>query len=311
MGKSKIMFLQKLWQIHVECIGPTVEIETIFEELFFSLSISVEKPYAAKKNWIVTALFDVVPNFEQVKSNLGRCSLVEIVSIQLNELPQKDWVEENRKVFPAFKVGRFWVYGSHIKSPLPQGLLSICVDAAQAFGSGTHATTKGCMLAIQSNSLSRRHVKRILDLGSGTGILSMAAKYIYPNASIIAADCDRISVKTTLENWQLNHFSNKGFFAVHSNGFSNTKLRSKRKFDLIIANILVKPLRVLSPLIAQNLNSNGRVIISGLLTSQVRDIRAVYRHHNLFVKRHFQIKEWSTLLLAPNTTSLKELNSNG
>ena len=299
------MFLQNIWQINIECIGPTVEIETILEELLFSIAVSVQKPDPAKRNLLVTAFFSVAPNFEQVESYLDRCTLAKIVSVQLNELQKKDWVKDNRKQFPAFRVGRFWVFGSHIKSPLPKGLFSICVDAAQAFGSGKHPTTKGCMLAIQSNVLSQRNINRILDLGCGTGILSMASKCIFPNASVIAADNDRMSVKITSQNWRLNQFPIKGFFAVHSDGFSNTKLRTKKKFDLIIANILARPLRELSPWIAQNLKSNGRVILSGLLTSQVRYVRAIYRHHHLFVKCHLQNDEWSTLLLAPKITSFR------
>ncbi len=295
--------LQNIWQIHIKCLGPTIEIETILEELFFSVAISVQKLDPTKKTLVVTALFDIVPKLDRVESYLERCTLAKIVSVQLIELPQKDWVKDNRKQFPAFKVGRFWVYGSHIKSPLPQGLFSICVNAAQAFGSGTHATTRGCMLAIQSNLLSQRQINRVLDLGCGSGILSMAAKCIFPDASVIAADYDSMSVKTTLENWRLNQFPKKGFFAVHSDGFSNARLRTRQKFDLIIANILAKPLREFSPCIANNLKSNGRVILSGLLTSQVRDIRAIYRHHHLFIRYHLQNEEWSTLLLAPKMAS--------
>ena len=299
------MFPQKLWQIQIECIGPTIEIETILEELLFSLAVSVQKLTPTKKNLIVNALFDTLPNVEQVEGYLRRCELVKIVSIQLSELPQKDWVKENREQFPAFRVGRFWVHGSHITSALPPALLTICVDAAQAFGSGTHPTTKGCMQAIQSNLLSQRHVRRILDLGCGSGILSMAAKHIFPKAKILAADYDRISVKTTLQNWRLNQFPKKGFSVIHSNGFSNSKLRPNQKFDLIIANILAKPLKAFSLCISQNLSSNGRVVLSGLLTGQVRDIRAIYRHHNLFIKYHIRNDEWSTLLLAPKMTSFR------
>ena len=302
------MSIQKFWQIHIECIGPTVEIETILEELLSSVAVSVQKPNPKKENWLVTGLFDTKPNFEKTESYLRRCTLAIIVSVKLNKLQQKDWIKDNRKQFPAFRVGRFWVHGSHITSASTSSLFSICVDAAQAFGSGTHATTKGCMLAIQSNMLSQRHTDRILDLGCGSGILAMAAKCIFPNASVIAADYDSISVKTALQNWRLNQFSNKGFFAVHSDGFSNAKLRTRHKFDLIIANILARPLRVFSPWIAKRLNINGRVILSGLLTSQVREIRAIYRHHNLFIKHHFRDDGWSTLLLAPKTNSYWDRN---
>ena len=231
--------------------------------------------------------------------------LAKIGSLRLTELPSIDWLEVNRKAFPAFRVGRFWVYGSHIKSPVPGGVFPICVDAAQAFGSGTHATTKGCMIAIQTAARSQRHTKHILDLGCGSGILSIAAKYVFPSSRITAADYDKISVKTTIENWSLNQLPKRGFTAIHSDGFSHTNLRNKQKFDLIIANILAKPLMALAPLIAQNLSSNGKVILSGLLTSQMRDIRAIYRHHHLLLKQHFEIEEWSTLLLASKNSFLR------
>ena len=299
------MISNKIWELHIECLGSTIEIESILEELLVSSSISVQKADPNKETFIVTALFEKKPNFEQVQKYFKRCMLAKIGSLRLTELPSIDWVEANRKAFPAFRVGRFWVYGSHIKSPFPGGLSPICVDAAQAFGSGTHATTKGCMVAIQTAARSQRNTKRILDLGCGSGILSIAAKYVFPSSCIIAADYDKICVKTTAENWSLNQLPKRGFTAIHSDGFSHTKLRNKRKFDLIIANILAKPLRVLAPLIAQNLNSNGKVVLSGLLTSQVRDIRAIYRHHHLLLKQHFEIEEWSTLLLTSKATFLK------
>ena len=157
------------------------------------------------------------------------------------------------------------------------------------------------MIAIQTAARSQRHTKHILDLGCGSGILSIAAKYVFPSSRITAADYDKISVKTTIENWSLNQLPKRRFTAVHSDGFSHINLRNKQKFDLIIANILAKPLMALAPLIAQNLNSNGKVILSGLLTSQMRDIRAIYRHHHLLLKQHFEIEEWSTLLLTSKT----------
>ena len=295
----------KIWELQIECLGPTIEIEGILEELIFSSSISVQRADPNKETFIVTALFEKKPNFEQVQKYFKRCMLAKIGSLRLTELPSIDWLEVNRKAFPAFRVGRFWVYGSHIKSPVPGGVFPICVDAAQAFGSGTHATTKGCMTAIQTAARSQRHTKHILDLGCGSGILSIAAKYVFPSSRITAADYDKISVKTTIENWSLNQLPKRGFTAIHSDGFSHTNLRNKQKFDLIIANILAKPLMALAPLIAQNLSSNGKVILSGLLTSQMRDIRAIYRHHHLLLKQHFEIEEWSTLLLASKNSFLR------
>ena len=295
----------KIWELQIECLGPTIEIEGILEELIFSSSISVQRADPNKETFIVTALFEKKPNFEQVQKYFKRCMLAKIGSLRLTELPSIDWLEVNRKAFPAFRVGRFWVYGSHIKSPVPGGVFPICVDAAQAFGSGTHATTKGCMTAIQTAARSQRHIKHILDLGCGSGILSIAAKYVFPSSRITAADYDKISVKTTIENWSLNQLPKRGFTAIHSDGFSHTNLRNKQKFDLIIANILAKPLMALAPLIAQNLSSNGKVILSGLLTSQMRDIRAIYRHHHLLLKQHFEIEEWSTLLLASKNSFLR------
>ena len=295
----------KIWELQIECLGPTIEIEGILEELIFSSSISVQRADPNKETFIVTALFEKKPNFEQVQKYFKRCMLAKIGSLRLTELPSLDWLEVNRKAFPAFRVGRFWVYGSHIKSPVPGGVFPICVDAAQAFGSGTHATTKGCMIAIQTAARSQRHTKHILDLGCGSGILSIAAKYVFPSSRITAADYDMISVKTTIENWSLNQLPKRGFAAIHSDGFSHVNLRNKQKFDLIIANILAKPLMALAPLIAQNLSSNGKVILSGLLTSQMRDIRAIYRHHHLLLKQHFEIEEWSTLLLASKNAFLR------
>ena len=295
---SKLM-AQTFWELQVKCTGPTAELEAAFDYVLEANAISIEKQNDAKEIHIITALFNIIPDQQQIDRCLKRCELATILSVQIEELPPIDWVQANRSDFPAFTIGKFWIYGSHIQTNSPAGLIPLCVDAAQAFGSGTHATTKGCILAIERNARKKTSVKRILDLGCGSGILSMVAKSIHRNASIVAADNDKISVQTTAKNWQLNQFIGTHFQAVRSDGFSHTTLRKKPNFDLIIANILARPLRILAPLIAKNLAENGTVILSGLLTKQVRDIRAIYRHHHLCVKEHIKIAEWSTLLLAP------------
>ena len=299
------MIAQTFWELQVECTGPTAELEAIFEQLLDANAISLDSREDTKQLTKVVALFSTEPSLEQVNFYINRCMLANIKSVQLQKLPPTDWVHENRKEFPAFRIGRFWVHGSHITNPAPAGLFPLCVDAAQAFGSGTHASTKGCLLAIQKVSNSKRHINRILDLGCGSGILSMAAKSLNPSAAVIAADYDKISIETTRQNWHINQYPKKAFFALHSDGFSHERLRKKQKFGLILANILAKPLKQFAPLIAQNLAFNGRVILSGLLTSQMRDIRAIYRHHHLFVMQHIQIQAWSTLLLAPKTNYTK------
>tara|TARA_B000000565_G_scaffold47499_1_gene31556 strand:+ start:31050 stop:31955 length:906 start_codon:yes stop_codon:yes gene_type:complete len=210
--------------------------------------------------------------------------------ISLKELPSKDWLLENRKQFPPIICDRFFIYPSFYNEKLPNDKINIELNAAMAFGSGEHETTKGCL-----HGLSRLQEKysfaNILDLGCGSGILAIAASKLWPSSSITAADFDHFAVKTTQENAITNKTSN--IQSIFSDGFVQI---NTREFDLIIANILAGPLIELASQMYTHCSKNGVVVLSGLLNWQEKEVRKAYESVGFQLCDNFVVGEWATLV---------------
>ena len=210
-------------------------------------------------------------------------------------LPAMDWVAESQRSFQPLRAGRYFIRPSHFEGPAPTGVKSITVDAGAAFGTGEHATTKGCLLAL--DGLARaRHFVRPLDLGCGSGILAMAAAKTW-HCPVLAADIDSSAVAVARENARINRLSPR-IRIVRSDGFAAPELRLAAPFDLIIANILARPLVRLSHPIRRYLAPGGVCVLSGLLASQEREVAAAYRRQGMKMRRRIAIDGWSTLVVA-------------
>ena len=210
----------------------------------------------------------------------------------LAELPETDWLAENRKSFPPVRVGRFYIHRTHHDRPPADGRIAIRLDASLAFGSGTHASTQGVLLAL--DALARRfRPKRVLDLGTGSGILAIAAAKLWP-ARVVATDIDRDSVRMTEENAAANGVA--GRVAARLGPGLRAAPRGAR-FDLVLANIQVRPLTALAPAIRRRIAPGARVVLSGLLRADEAEALAAYRAQNLVLEARYPLGEWITLVL--------------
>lgn len=216
---------------------------------------------------------------------------------QLHYLEPRDWIAENRKSFPPVSIGSFWVHGAHIDSAVPIGKIPLQIDAAQAFGSGTHPTTQGCLHLLQSLKKRRHKPRRLLDLGCGSAILAMAAQKQFPSLQVVAADSDILSVNASIENAALNQCAPRGFRVVQSLGFSHPLTRQSAPYDIIFANILAPPLRRLAPQLSRALSHRGRLILSGLLVEQAHEIMARYHAFGMVLCEQVIIGDWIALSL--------------
>lgn len=205
-------------------------------------------------------------------------------------VPDVDWVAENQRSFPPLSIGRFHVRGSHVEGASPPGSWRIELDAGIAFGSGEHATTRGCLLAIAA--AARRRVPRCaLDLGCGSAILAIAlARAGVPD--VLASDIDRDLVRVAAENLALNGVVRQVHVLV-SDGFA--RLPRRRGFDFVVANILAGPLVRLAPRLSRALAPGGRLVLSGLLAGQEREVVAAYRGQRLAFVGRRAIMGWHTL----------------
>ncbi len=215
-------------------------------------------------------------------------------AIDIEPVPDTDWLAATRAAFPPLRVGRFFVHGAHIA---PRGPIDIEIDAGPAFGSGEHATTRGCLLAI--DALARRaRPARVLDMGCGSGILAIAAAKVW-RAETLAVDIDARAVATTRENARRNGVAAR-VRARRSDGFRDPEIARRAPYDLILANILARPLIALAPGIARRLAPGGAVVLSGLIARQERMVLAAYRARGLRLARRIAVSGWHTLLLKPS-----------
>lgn len=249
---------------------------------------------AGAAGWRVEAYFDVCDGREI------EAEIVEIVgniplAFQVEDVPDLNWVALSQAALPPVHAGRFIIHGSHDRTRVARGPNAILIDAGEAFGTAHHATTYGCLLAIDRLARGGR-MRNVLDLGCGSGVLAIATARAMPHARIIATDIDPQSVRVAAANARLNGAADRIAYAV-ATGLSHPAVRSRTPFDLIIANILAGPLLMLAPHISRALQSRGTLVLSGLLTPQAPQIIAMYRTCGLVLARHDRVAGWSTLTL--------------
>lgn len=210
------------------------------------------------------------------------------------ELPEENWVQRSLEGLRPVRAGRYLVHGSHDRDAVRAGDVSIEIDAGEAFGTGHHATTAGCLLAIE-RSFRTANPQQVLDLGTGSGVLAIAiAKHL--KGTVLATDIDPVSVRTARTNAHVNGVSTHIQFAV-AGGMDHPLIRGNVPYDLIVANILAEPLRNMALAITRAIAPSGTLILSGLLERQASSVLSAYRTHGLTPVRHDIRDGWATLTL--------------
>jgi ribosomal protein L11 methyltransferase len=269
------------------------------EESFDDIAMSVAgfEVDEAKGQWEFELLFTAKPDIEEINRRLmvlAKLHNVPLPQAKVEKLEPTDWLAKVAKDFPPLSIGRFYIYGSHVENPPPAGSIPIKIDAGAAFGSGEHGTTHCCLEAL--DWLARaRNFRNILDMGCGSGILGIAAAKLW-KAPVLAADIDPIAVRVTEDNVRINREQAFVTCAV-SDGYASDTIRRKAPFDIIVSNILARPLVEFAPALAKNLVANGVAVLSGLLTSQETQVLSAHLTQGLKLRRRFVYNEWCTLVL--------------
>ena len=252
------------------------------------------------RTWVIEVLFER-ENLIQVSqfiSKINEAFKISIIDPEIIDLEQRDWLRENQESFPPLEIGQFYIYGSHINDPTPCQLLPLIIDAATAFGSGNHGSTRGCLLALSHLKSTDYAPDSILDMGCGSGVLAMAAAKLWLKSEITASDIDPECVRVTIENCELNDVAH--IDVLSGNGFQNEIILSRQPFNLIIANILATVLCDIVADVKNALSKNGTVILSGILDTQKDMVTGVYAQHNLTLVNVIQVDEWVTLIMKSN-----------
>jgi ribosomal protein L11 methyltransferase len=233
-------------------------------------------------DWKIELFVTDDPDINMLKALLTSSGL-DAIDYSFEKLEERDWVSESQKLLKPVEAGRFFIYGSHDADNLPTDTINILIDAGQAFGTGQHETTWACLHTLDSLSNSLQP-KSILDLGTGSGVLALGAKNLWPDATILATDIDPIAVEVTIENIAINNAPlgnnphDKGIRCVTAEGLEHPVFEEHGPFDLITANILAGPLIDLAPAITNILRPGGTLILSGLLVTQEKEVLDAYIH---------------------------------
>ncbi|MEC8712241.1 MAG: 50S ribosomal protein L11 methyltransferase, partial [Pseudomonadota bacterium] len=275
--------------------------EMVFSELLDAAATSHMR--TDDGGWLIEALFAEAPDRGAVEDLLAPSFTAAGIAarpVVIEQLADRDWLAENRAAFPPRRIGRFWVYGGHVEAPPPPASRPLLVEAAQAFGSGTHPTTEGCLRAGEA-ILRRdgRRLWRVLDMGCGSAILGLGRLRARPGSRLIAADNDSLAVRTAAKNARINRLPGRRVRAVLSQGYADPAVRRAAPFDLIFANILAGPLCGMARDQMAALGPKGWLILSGILNRQAVMVERRYAAAGARVTARLRIGDWTTLVLRP------------
>ncbi len=272
----------------------------LFDDLPSPPTLLVDEPDPDRPDdWLLAAYFDGEPTAD-VLTRVEALAPSAAGRGTLEELPDDDWTTLSQRGLEPVRAGRFLVHTPAHADAVRPGDWAIDIEAGLAFGTGQHATTHGCLQALDRLAKGRRR-RNILDLGTGSGVLAIAAARAWPDAAIIASDIDPVSVTVTRANLVINRVM-RGRAAGHielavATGMANRRIAARGPYTLVTANILAGPLVAMSREIARAVAPGGDLILAGLLDFQALRVRAAYRRHGLIPKHQHPRGEWPTLVL--------------
>ncbi|AKR56330.1 Ribosomal protein L11 methyltransferase [Devosia sp. H5989] len=268
-------------------------VDAVMERDDLALTASAHED-AETGEWVFEATVESPANLEAF-NELARQTLGGDVTFAIEAIdPEINWVAKSLEGLQPVSAGGFYIYGSHETAPVPEGLIGLKIEAAQAFGTGHHETTTGCLEAIE-RVLERATPANVIDIGTGTGVLAIAIAR-KTGLKVLATDIDPIAVTTTVENARDNDVGEL-IEGVVAEGLESDVIAGKAPYDLILANILAGPLMGLAPGMSRIAQSGASIILSGILETQAQAVIAAYAENGMPLLQRLQRKEWTTLIL--------------
>jgi ribosomal protein L11 methyltransferase len=267
----------------------------VLSETFDPGEVAVAAFEEAGGGWSMEAYFSQPPDQALMRDLVTQIAGPQAAAaLAFDTVQPEDWVAKSLAGLKPVEAGRFVVHGAHDRARVARNLIGIEIEAALAFGTGHHGTTRGCLLALDGLARQRRF-RRVLDIGTGTGVLAIAAGRIFAQP-VLASDIDRRAVLVARENARLNRVPSR-VEVLHVGGLDAARIRARAPFDLVFANILLGPLTRLARPMRRLLAPGGRGILSGLLTSHAAAALAAYRAQGFYLERRITLEGWTTLVL--------------
>ncbi len=256
-------------------------------------------------NWEAHAYFQGKPDAASVALLQSMIPSAASAQPKLELLPNEDWLTMSQQGIEPVVAGRFYVHTPSNKGGIPACTVPICIDAGLAFGTGGHETTEGCLHVL--DGLKRRGARfdHIADIGTGTGLLAIAAHHLWPRAYVTATDIDPVRVDVSVENCEVNGVplgQQQGKIALcTAPGTDHEMIQRRAPYDLVIANILAGPLIELAPALAAIMADGGTLILAGILSGQCDTVCAAYRRQGLRLASARDNRGWPCLRFIKRT----------
>ena len=258
-------------------------------------AFETDAPLGGGKAWMVEVWFGFAPDKDLLRALVAAAAgEAAAAALEFGETPQCDWVANVLAGLSPVRAGRFLVHGAHDRARAKASDVAIEIEAALAFGTGHHGTTRGGLMLLE-RALRRRRPRRVLDVGCGSGVLAIAAAKVL-RRKVWLGDVDPIAAATARQNARLNGV---GAFLrpVLARGVERRELKSGAPYDLVFANILAWPLRRLAPSLGALVAPRGEAILSGLLGPDVPGVLSAWRAQGFFLAERIDLDGWASLLL--------------
>jgi ribosomal protein L11 methyltransferase len=252
-------------------------------------------------SWRVKAYFSEKPSLFVIKAIQSRLPSALKAKAKMEKLEEEDWLIMSQQALEPVHAGRFYVHAGYNQGQIPEHCTTFHIPASQAFGTGGHETTSGCLTMLDRMKREGKHFDHIVDIGTGTGLLAFAAKYLWPRAYLTASDIDPISIDVTISNAEFNAVPlglSIGKLALCvASGTNHSMIHQRSPYDLVIANILAGPLIELAPAFSEIILPGGSLILAGLLNTQTEAVLAAYRLQGFMLIKYEENRDWPCLWL--------------